>query len=133
MARTSNAEEIAFVQASEGFERRKQPRFHCAGPAYVVVPEAGSLYYGHMKDLSLTGCYIVGDPPLDLERRERVELSLWVEGESLRTPARVILVRPDSGAAFEFLPIDRQMRSCLLNLLQKLSGESGSQDASPAR
>jgi PilZ domain len=82
-----------------------------------------------MKDLSLTGCYILTPTQLELGRRTDVELCLCVNGDSLRAPARILLVRPESGAAFEFLPGDPQMRTALLALIQKLAAELISQEA----
>jgi hypothetical protein len=106
---------------AEGAERRKQQRFECGGPAEVVSLDSQNLYRGEIKDLSLTGCYILtGTARLDLDRRAAVELCLCVNGDPLNTPARVIMVRPESGVALEFLAIDPEMRAVLLLLIQKL-------------
>jgi hypothetical protein len=123
MARSSSPEEIAIASLAGGFDRRKQPRFECGGPAEVVAIESGSHYQGEIRDLSLTGCYIATPAKLDLDRRADVELCLCVNGDSLTSAARVIVVRPDSGVAFEFLAVDPEMRAALLTLIQKLTTE----------
>lgn len=121
MARVSSAEEIAIAQLAGGRERRKQQRFACSGPAEVLELESRFFYQGQIKDLSLTGCYVMtGAAELELDPHADVQLCLSVDGDSINTPARVIMVRPASGAAFQFLPIDPEMRSALLMLLHKL-------------
>jgi c-di-GMP-binding flagellar brake protein YcgR len=79
---------------------------------------------GSSRDLSLTGCYVLtGSAELELELHADVQLCLRVDGDSIETPARVIMIRPESGAAFRFLPIDPEMRSALLTLIRKLSAQ----------
>jgi len=127
MARSSSAEEIAIAQQAGGRDRRKQQRFVCTGPAEVLELESRCFYRGHLKDLSLTGCYVMtGSAELELDPHADVQLCLCVNGDSIKTPARVIMVRPESGAAFRFLPIDPEMRSALLMLIRKLSAQAPS-------
>jgi hypothetical protein len=133
MGRSSNAEEIAIAKLAGGLERRKQHRFECGGPAEVVALDSGSHYHGEIRDLSLTGCYIATPAQLDLDRRADVELCLCVNGDSLNSPARVIVVRPDSGAAFEFLAVDPEMRAALLTLIQRLTTELGTPQTQQTR
>jgi hypothetical protein len=122
MERSKTMEEAAAAGMSEGAERRKQQRFLCEGPAEVVSYDSRQLYHGEVKDLSLTGCYVkTGHARVALDRRAQVELCLRVNGDSLTTPARVIMVRQDSGVALEFLAIDPEMRVALLDLIEKLS------------
>ncbi len=121
MGRTSSVEEIAMARMVEGRERRRQPRFSCAGVAEVVALDSGLVYRGELKDLSLTGCYILNREQAALPGHADVELSLSVNGDPLNAPARVVVVRPDSGAAYEFLPVDPEMRAALLLLIQKLT------------
>ncbi len=109
-------------------ERRKQQRFACGGPAEVVDLDSGCHYQGEMKDVSLTGCYIKTGNMVDLHMQDNVALCLCVDGDCLNTPARVIAVRQEPGAAFEFLPIDPEMRSALLTLLQRLTDELPARD-----
>ena len=122
MGHLSSVEEIAIVKMLEGAERRKQKRFECEGPAEMVRFVSRQHYRGEVKDLSLTGCYVrTGHNRVDLDRRADVELCLYVNGDALNTPARVIMVRPDSGVALQFLASDPEMRAALLVLIQKLS------------
>jgi hypothetical protein len=122
MARSSSAEEIAIAQLAGGRERRKQRRYTCNGPAEVLELESRCFYRGEIRELSLTGCYVTtGDAELELDPRADVQLCLYVNGDPIETPARVIMVRPDSGAAFQFLPIEPEMRAALLTLISKLS------------
>ncbi len=127
MARSSSAEEIAIAQLAGGRERRKQRRYACHGPAEVLELESRCFYRGEIRDLSLTGCYVMtGDAELELDPRADVQLCLYVNGDPIETPARVIMVRPDSGAAFQFLPIEPEMRAALLTLISKLSAQVAS-------
>ncbi len=122
MGRRSSVEEIEIARMSEGAERRKMQRFDCRGPAEMMSIETHQLYRGEIKDLSLTGCYILtATEKLDMDRRADVELCLTVNGDPLNTPARVLIVRPNAGAVFEFLPVDPEMRAALLVLIQKLA------------
>lgn len=132
MGRSSSLEEIAALTMADGADRRKQPRFDCEGSAELVTPDSGHLYHGEVKDLSLTGCYIdTGQIRLDLDRRADVEICLRVNGDPLSTRARVIMVRPDSGVALEFLATDPEMRAALLDLIQKLSAVVASAEENP--
>jgi hypothetical protein len=123
MGRISSAEEIAIAMRADGRERRKQHRISCEGTAHVVDAESGIEYCGEIGDLSLTGCYIAVDAALRLERCSPVELCLCVNGELLRTPARLILARPGSGAAFEFMPVEPRTRQAHLALIESLTAE----------
>jgi hypothetical protein len=128
MARDKKDDEIILAKETLGRERRKHQRFECEGDADVVEVESGRHYSGEMKDLSLTGCYIKSVANLDLKRQADVELHLCVDGDPLTAPARVIVVRPDSGAAFEFLPVDPRMRDMLIHLIQKLDDDPPQQE-----
>jgi c-di-GMP-binding flagellar brake protein YcgR len=131
MGRSSTVEEIAIAQKAGGRERRKQHRFACAGPAEVLAIESRSFYRGEIKDLSLTGCYVLtGTARLELDRLADVQLCLCVNGDLLDTPARVVMVRPESGAAFQFLPVDPEIRAALLTLIQKLNAQAMAPDSS---
>jgi hypothetical protein len=123
MGRISSAEEIAIATMAGGRERRKQHRFPCDGPAEVFVVESGIQYLGDVRDLSLTGCYIATDAMLRVDRCSRVELCLCVNGEHFSTPARLVLARLGSGAAFEFLPVEPRTRSAHLALIERLTAE----------
>lgn len=129
MERSSSAEEIAIAKTAGGLERRRQQRFDCEGPAEVVALDSGELYRREVRDLSLSGCYILSGVRLDLDRRADVELHLRVQEGTLSTPARVIVVRPESGAAFEFLPVDPEMRNALLAVIRRLAAGLASQEA----
>ena len=98
----------------------------------MVAQSSGAHYHGEIKDLSLTGCYIATPDELHLDRRADVELCLSINGNSLSSPARVIVVRPHSGAAFEFLAVDPEMRAALLTLIQKLTVELSSREGNNA-
>lgn len=125
--RSSNSTDNAIAQLAAGRERRKQHRFSCAGPAEVLALDSRSFYRGEVKDLSLTGCYIVtGTAELELDPHADVHLCLSINGDPLEASARVIMVRPDSGAAFQFLPVDPEMRAALLTLIQKLTAQTAS-------
>jgi len=122
MERFSSMEQLVAAAPSAGAERRKQQRFECGGSAEMVSFDQRQHYQGEVRDLSLTGCYVkTGHSFVDLDRRADVELCLCVNGDSLSTSARVIMVRPDPGVALEFLATDPGMRAALLDLIEKLS------------
>ncbi|WP_114206897.1 PilZ domain-containing protein [Acidisarcina polymorpha] len=128
MGQASRIEPIAIAKSS--YERRKYRRFPCAVVAEMIVSPSGYRYLGKMEDLSLNGCYIaIGSAVPALERNAAVRLCLSVDGDSFTTAARVMLVRPESGVAFEFLASGPEIRSAHLALIQKVAATPSPGDA----
>lgn len=105
---------------ARGKERRKQERFDCDGFAEVVVDNAGFLFRGAIQDISLSGCYIWSRARLRLERGAEVDLHFSVNGDYFNVRAMLMIVRPGSGAGFEFLFDDPELQLRLGGLVRKL-------------
>ncbi len=106
-------------------ERRKAPRFGCAGAAEIVVPGRGLRYQGRVVDLSAGGCFIEAE--CRLERGTAVELWMEPEGEPLRILAHLVVRRPNGiGCSFHGLT-ERKMRE--VNRLMELLAEEARQRA----
>ena len=109
----------ASTGAAQAAERRKAPRFGCAGAAEIVVPGRGLRYRGRVVDLSAGGCFIEAE--CRLERGTAVELWMEPEGEPLRILAHLVVRRPNGiGCSFHGLT-ERKMRE--VNRLMGLLAE----------
>jgi hypothetical protein len=104
-----------------GRERRRHERFACDGLAEVVVFDPDLLFRGEIRDISLTGCYIVTRARLNLKRFAEVELRFSAGGQRLSSLARVMDVRPGKGVGIEFLPGDPRMDRRFHELIARLS------------
>jgi len=112
-------------------ERREKERFPCVGFAEVILDDFAFLFRGSIRDLSATGCYIQSSARLALPRGTQVELRFLVKSVELRLPARIMIIRAGTGAGFEFLPIEAEMRSRLNNLIARLANPAVSEEALP--
>ena len=81
-------------------QRRRCPRYECAGEAEVRIPFVGPPERATIINLSLGGCYAEMDQPFDVGRR--VEIVLCVNGLSLRATGKVVYSQ--WGRAGEGLP-----------------------------
>jgi len=121
----------AVEETSDCGERRGAERFDCDGTAEVVVPTAGFLFRGEIRDISLSGCYIETRARLDLKRRADVEVRFTLAGCSFSVFARVMRVQRGKGAGFQFLFDDPKLERRLLDLIQRLSEMRHAQSSTP--
>jgi hypothetical protein len=73
---------------------RRCPRYWFNAPG-EVVPERGTLFPVTVKELSLYGCYLDTETPLDT--KSRVLLKIFGNGEVFEANASVIYSNPNSG------------------------------------
>ena len=92
-----------------GVERRRHRRFHCAGIAEVVGFRPHLLFRGKLRDTSQSGGFVETHAHLNLPASPKVEVRFTVNGQRQSALARVMDVRPDTGAGFEFLAADPRL------------------------
>jgi hypothetical protein len=101
-------------------DRRRNPRFSCAGPARILhLPSDGTLLTGFLRNLSLGGCYVETVSPLP--SGARAEILLRVNAASLRAAGRVSITHNHCGMGIEFLHLSSTGQSMLLDLLRDLA------------
>jgi hypothetical protein len=115
-----------------GKERRMQERFDCDGFAEVIVDGTAFLFRGVIQNFSLGGCYIESRAHLRLERGAEADLHFSLNGDFFKARARLTIVRPRSGAGFEFLSDDPELQRRLVNLIAKLTSVPAGEVAAPA-
>jgi hypothetical protein len=67
-------------------------------------------------DIGVAGCYV--EMSITLEVRSEVDVVIWLNGEALRTRARVITCHPQFGNGFEFIDLssdDQERLSAFVN------------------
>jgi hypothetical protein len=83
-------------------ERRRTPRFNCGGHAKIsFLPSDGIFLPGKIRDLSLGGCCL--DTNLPIEFGSRAEVLVRVNAASFRAVGIVKALRSDSVAGIEFV------------------------------
>jgi hypothetical protein len=107
-------------ESREGKERRLSRRFACEGFAEVYATSTGYLFRGEIRDISLTGCYIMTKVRLKLERLTEVDLLFLLNKHNYRTLARVINVRPGKGVGLEFVSHDPSTAESFKKLMKAL-------------
>lgn len=88
-------------------ERRLSRRVGCKGFADAFVIETGYLFRGEIGDISETGCYIMTNARIQLERLTEVDLVFVLNNRKYQTRARVMKIRPKKGVGLEFLFSDQ--------------------------
>ncbi len=107
-------------EEASGKDRRKQERFDCDGFAEVIVDDAAFLFRGSIQNFSLGGCYIRSRAQLRVGRGTEVDLQFTLNGDLFKARARIMIVRPNTGAGFEFLLTDPEVVRRLTDLIRKL-------------
>lgn len=101
-------------------ERRRSPRFSSAGLAKIIcLPSEGVEVAGRLRDLSLNGCGIETDSPL--ECGVRTEILVQASTASFRAIGEVKAVRVPGGIGLEFLHLSCRGRDMLAELLRELA------------
>jgi len=104
-----------------GIERRRSPRYDCAGYVKAWLSDHKSPIHGEILNISQTGCFISTKAQLHLEHLATVDLHFTILNDHYRTTARVIDVRQGKGAGLEFIFPDSQPAEWLTDLLERLS------------
>jgi len=101
-------------------ERRRSPRFSCAGLAKIIcLPSEGLELAGRLRDLSLNGCGIETGSPL--ECGVRTEILVQASAASFRAIGEVKALRVPGGIGLEFLHLSGRGRDMLAELLRELA------------
>jgi hypothetical protein len=103
-------------------ERRLSHRVGCKGFADAFVIETGYLFRGEIRDISETGCYIMTNARIQLERLTEVDLIFVLNNRKYLTRARVMKIRPKKGVGFEFLFSDQAAEKSFKDLNFSLVG-----------
>jgi c-di-GMP-binding flagellar brake protein YcgR len=105
-------------------QKRKHPRVSCSGEASVHFFGDGMSSHARILDLSLEGCLIALEAPIEVKPDAVVELSFSVKQLPFRVRAQVKVVRSHTTLGFQFLQINRRGRSHQLELMEELSEET---------
>lgn len=117
--------ESAKGESSGGRERRRSRRLACEGFAEGFAFETGAVFRGSIRDISLTGCYVMTKARMRLERLSEVDLCFTLKERKYRILARVMDVRPGNGVGLEFLFYDPRGSESLKEELTTLFAEAG--------
>jgi hypothetical protein len=105
-----------------GRGRRLSDRVGCNGFADAFVIETGYLFRGEIRDISETGCYIMTNARMQLERLTEVDLIFVLNNRKYHTRARVMKIPPKKGVGLEFLFSDRAAEESFKELNLGLMG-----------
>ena len=101
-------------------ERRRNPRFNCGGLARIsFLPSDGIFLPGKIRDLSLGGCCL--DTNLPIEFGSRAEVLVRVNAASFRAVGIVKALRSDSVAGIEFVRLSAGGKELLADLVSELA------------
>jgi c-di-GMP-binding flagellar brake protein YcgR len=103
--------------------RREHPRMRCAGSAEVHFFPAGVRSLGKVVDLSLGGCCIELEDPVEEPRGTRVEAYFCVMGNTLQVPGILCHVRNQVWAGIQFSNISPRKAEQIQELIEEIFGE----------
>lgn len=109
-------------------ERRREPRYGCAGAAEIVVPGCGLRFKGRIANLSFSGCLV--EAACRLERGTRVELCFVAQGIPLRIPAHLMEQRAN-GVSFRMGQLSARTLEQIAALIVELEKESQKENPAP--
>jgi hypothetical protein len=101
-------------------ERRRNPRYQCAGSACVRIAANEPLYAARIVNLSMGGCLIVLAKPQNLSKDMLVELSFAVNHLPFRVRGQVKTIRHDRMVGFHFPQLRERTRYGLEDLIEEL-------------
>jgi len=105
--------------SSSGKERRRSPRFRCAGSAEVTTEGSPARMWGTLTDISLRGCYVEMSTTFPVDAR--VELVLEALGIRFRAQGTVRISYPFLGMGILITQIAPDQRILLEQLLAALA------------
>ena len=112
--------------SSSGKDRRRSPRFRCAGSAEVTTEGSPARMWGTLTDISLRGCYVEMSTTFPIDTR--VELVLEALGIRFRAQGMVRISYPFLGMGVLITQMAPDQRALLEQLLAALA-----KIATPAR
>jgi len=100
-------------------DRRRSPRFSCGGQARITpLPSNGIFLPGRVLDLSLHGCRVDTNMPMDCG--VRAEFIVRVNTASFRAVGEVRAIRGRFGAGVEFVHLSARGKDMLGDLITQL-------------
>jgi hypothetical protein len=119
-ARAEPARLPALDRTDSQKERRRASRFSCVGQAQLIrLPSDGGFAAGKIHDLSLGGCRLNLNEPIDLGAR--MELVIRANAASFRALGIVKGLRQKSEAGIEFVQLSSGGRDLLEDLIGELA------------
>lgn len=103
-------------------ERRRSPRFHCAGSAEFRAEGSDVRTWGTLTDVSLHGCYVEMNTTFPLGTR--MNLTLDAVGVRVRVQGTVRVSYPFLGMGICFAELEPAQQAQLEQLLAALAGQS---------
>jgi len=101
-------------------ERRRTPRFPCAGEAKIIrLPSEGLIVPGRLRDLSLGGCCL--ETPARIDSGARAEIVLRVNSAIFRAISQVRAIRGRFALGLEFLRLSLAGREELRETIDRLA------------
>ncbi|MGD0801272.1 MAG: PilZ domain-containing protein [Terracidiphilus sp.] len=100
--------------------RRAHPRLRCSGTAEVHLFPAGIRTLGKVVDLSLGGCCIEVEDPLEEPSGTRVEVYLRVMGSTVQVPGVLCCVRNQVWAGIQFSGVSPRKAGQIQELIDDL-------------
>jgi hypothetical protein len=101
-------------------ERRRRPRFSCGGQVRLNrLPSDGIILAGSIRDLSLHGCCVEIDLPMD--PGVRAEIVVYVNAASFRAVGEVKRLHHGFGAGLEFVHLSAGGRDMLAETIARLA------------
>ena len=110
-------------------ERRRYPRFNCAGVAGIWENGQEHAITGRLNEISLGGCYIEMMSPVRVGTGIRMELA--VNSRSMRLEGIVRVSTPTCGMGVEFTKIAPGDAEKLHRVVAELSGEAAAEASAP--
>jgi len=100
-------------------DRRRSPRFSCGGRVKMTpLPSNGIFVPGRILDVSLHGCRIATNTPIDCGLR--AEIMVRVNDASFRAVGEVRAIRGRAGAGVEFVHLSAGGKDMLGDLITQL-------------
>jgi hypothetical protein len=101
-------------------ERRRSPRFSCGGYVEITwLPSSGIYVPGKIRDLSLEGCCV--DTELPVDGCTRAEIIVRTKSNSFRAIGEVRTIRSGLGAGLEFVRLSAGGKGLLKDLMADLA------------
>lgn len=110
---------VAAQNSFPGKDRRRSPRFKCAGSAEFTAQDSNVRMWGTLTDISLRGCYVEMSTTFPVDTK--VELVLEALGIRFRSQGTVRISYPFLGMGILFKEIAPDQRALLEQLLAALS------------
>ncbi|MFY9852655.1 MAG: PilZ domain-containing protein [Terracidiphilus sp.] len=101
-------------------QRRRNPRFECAGTAGVQLDASGVPCLARIANLSAEGCLIVFNEPHRLSQDTIVELTFRVDDLKFRVWGQVRAIRSDRQIGFQFPLLSARVRGRIEDLIAQL-------------